>query len=404
MFNFSTLMTEKIYYQDAYCREFEASIDDRYEDEGKTIVELNRTCFYPESGGQPCDIGELDGAGVTKVLEKDGKILHFVEADDLNPGERVIGRIDWRRRFDHMQQHTGQHILSQSFLQLLDAQTESFHLGPEISTIDLSLERLETEEIYQVEDLTNRFVFENREVRIHFIDSEEQARFPIRGPSERTGRIRVVEIADCDFSPCGGTHCNRTGAVGLVKIRRWEKIKKHVRVEFFCGGRTLHDYRWKNRALFRLSRLYSTADREVVEAVEKQQAQEKAQRREIERLKGELLFRDAERLVNSSPVRNGIRIVTQVWEDLELKSLQTLASMIANGGEKRVVLFGLRHPKPTLIFVRSADLTDFDFRDWIAEVAPLIEGRGGGTPERAQAGGNRVEGLEEAVAKAAALV
>jgi alanyl-tRNA synthetase len=277
-------------------------------------------------------------------------------------------------------------------------------MGVEISTIDLSLEKLETEEIYRVEDLANRMIFENREVKIHFIDSGEQENLPIRGYSRRSGCLRVVEIEDYDFSPCGGTHCSRTGAVGLVKIRRWEKVRKRVRVEFFCGQRALNDYRWKNRMVFRLSRLYSVADHEVLEAVVKQQEQVKSQRREIDRLKEEGLVREAEQLLVASPVRDGIRIVKKVWEDLDLKSLQKLGGMIAGGGERRMVLFGLRQPRPTLLFVRSADLTGFDFRDWIAEIAPIVGGKGGGTADRVQVGGERGEGLEEALARAAELI
>lgn len=397
-------MTERIYYADSYCKEFEARVEKACRDEGKTIIELDRTCFYPEGGGQPCDTGELSGVSVLDVSEEGDKVLHVTEGDELILGRRVVGRIDWTRRLDHMQQHTGQHILSQVFLQLLEARTEGFHLGPELSSIDLSLDSLKTEEIYQVEDLANRIIFDDREIKIHFIDSEEQDRLPIRKPSKRTGRIRVIEIEDFDYSPCGGTHCMRTGAVGLIKIRRWEKVNKRVRIEFYCGGRALKDYRWKNRALNRLARLYSTADREVVGAVEKQLEKERALRKEISRLQEELLSREADILLSKCRVKNGVKIVSQVWDDLELKNLQKLASMIANGGEKRVVLFGLRQPKPTLLFGRSSDLTDFDVRGWIAQVAPLIDGRGGGTPDRAQAGGTRVEALEDALQQAGKLV
>jgi alanyl-tRNA synthetase len=317
---------------------------------------------------------------------------------------QVTGRIDWNRRLDHMQQHTGQHILSQVFLQLLEARTEGFHLGPEVSSIDLSLEHLRTEEIYQVEDLTNRIIVDDREIKIHFIDSGEQDRFPIRKPSLRTGQVRLIEIEDFDYSPCGGTHCGRTGSVGLLKIRKWEKVNQRVRIEFFCGGRALKDYRWKNRAMYRLARLFSKADREVVGAVEKQLEKEKMLRKQFSRLQEELLGKEADILLGKCRVKNGVRIVSQVWDDLELKNLQKLASMIANGGEKRVVLFGLRRPKPTLLFGRSLDLTDFDVRGWIAQVSPLIEGKGGGTPDRAQAGGTRVEGLDEALRQAGELV
>lgn len=397
-------MTERIYYRDADCKEFEASIEETFSVEGRPVVELDQTCFYPEGGGQPCDTGDLGGVKVIDVQEREGAVLHYVESPGFEQGQRVRGRINWARRFDHMQNHTGQHILSQSFSQLLNAQTMSFHLGPDVCSIDLNLDSLEKEEIYGVEELANQVIFENREIKARMIEAEEQSKFPIRGHSSRTGLIRLVDIEDFDLTPCGGTHCSRTGAVGLLKVRRWEKVKQRARVEFFCGGRALKDYRWKNRAIYRLSRLYSTSDREVVDAVERQYDREKAQRKEIDRFKEEQLLGEAEKIVESSRERGGIRIVMKVWDELEVKSLQKLAAIIVNESERRVVLFGSRRPKPTLFFIRSRDLVDLDMGSWIAEAAPVIEGRGGGTAERAQAGGARGDRLEVAISKAVALL
>jgi alanyl-tRNA synthetase len=191
--------------------------------------------------------------------------------------------------------------------------------------------------------------------------------------------------------------------VGLIKIRRWEKVNQRVRVEFYCGGRALRDYRWKNRAIYLLSKLYSTSDKEVVTAAEQKQQRVKQLQKQLSRSQEALLCQTAKELLESSVSSKGLTIVSQVWEDLELKLLQKLAAMIAQGGEKRVVLFGVRSPKTTLLFMRSPDLDHLDARRWINEAAPLIKGKGGGRPDRAQAGGSRGDRLEQAVEKAAEL-
>ncbi len=389
-------MTERLYHRDAYRKHFRGIIRQKNNHQEKIAVELDQTCFYPTSGGQPWDRGELNGVQVVEVVEQGGRVLHLLQEDGLEVGKRVEGKIDWRRRFDHMQQHTGQHLLSQAFLRTLQTETVSFHLGGEVSTIDLSRERLESEEIYQVEDLCNQIIFENRPIRIHFVDRDDQSQLSLRKTSSRSGTLRIIEIADFDYSPCGGTHLRQTGELGLVKIRRWVRVKKRARVEFYCGWRALKDYRWKNRAVYRFSCLYSSLDREVVTAAEEHLAQESSQRKTIAEMQAKLLDFKAHELFQKSQARGEVQVVCEILPERELATVKELARRIAQGGEKRLVLLGVEAERPVLLFARSSDLS-YDMGEWISQVSHFIEGKGGGNPIQAQAGGGRREGLPQAL-------
>src|SRR6266545_2938187 len=234
-------MTERLYYSDSYIREFDANVVEQTAHEGKTAVVLDRTAFYPTSGGQPFDLGTLSGAKVLDVVDTDdGRILHVV--DRAPDGARVNGQIDWVRRFDHMQQHTGQHVLSAAFDRLLNARTESFHLGVEYSTIDLARE-LPAAEIARAEEEANRVVWEDRPVAIRFAGPDEIAKLPLRKEPKREGILRLIDVQDFDLSACGGTHVARTGAIGLIAVAATERLRGGSRVTFLCGGRALAGYR-----------------------------------------------------------------------------------------------------------------------------------------------------------------
>jgi alanyl-tRNA synthetase len=395
-----TTMTERLYYTDSYSQEFSSTVAEKLLWKDCPAVKLRRTCFYPESGGQPADRGHLNGLPVVAVVEQGDHIIHVLEQDLLEERAQVEGKLDWDRRFDHMQQHTGQHILSQACLQELDGSTESFHLSGNSSTIDLSLESLTKEELYRVEDLANRIVFQDRSVRIHFVDPREQQDLPLRKKSDRGGTIRVIEIADFDFSPCGGTHCKRTGEVGTIKILRWERVRKRARVEFVCGWRALRDYRTKNRTVHLVSRLFSAASTDVVGTVEKQVERERELRHRIKALENRLLKTEVAQLKDSSLTQGRIRIARKVWKECDMKSLNKAATLILDSEEAWIVLLGTRSPKPALLFARSQGLEKHDMRTWIKRTAHLIDGRGGGAPDRAQAGGTQSEGLDKAISEA----
>jgi alanyl-tRNA synthetase len=232
-------MTERLYYTDSFLREFDArviSCEPRGENQGEWEVRLDRTAFYPTSGGQPHDRGCLGEAAIRDVFERedDKEILHVT--DRPIPAGPVHGSIDWECRLDHIQQHTGQHLLSAAFLKLFGFPTVSFHLGSEISTVDLDAPNLAPRHLREAADLVNRTVSEDRPIRVSFHERDELAGLGVRKQVEREGTLRVVEIEGFDIQPCGGTHAVRTGQVGPLLIRKVERQKQHWRVEFVCGS------------------------------------------------------------------------------------------------------------------------------------------------------------------------
>ncbi|CUT05723.1 alanyl-tRNA editing protein, partial [Candidatus Kryptobacter tengchongensis] len=228
-------MTQKLYYNNSYTTQFKSKVIDVKKYNGKIALILDKTYFYPTSGGQEHDTGFINSARVVDVIELDnGEILHVIDGDV--PSGDVECKIDWDRRFSNMQQHTGQHILSRAFEILLNAETISSRLGDDIGTIDLDIETLSYDKVHEVENLANQIIWENRDVKIHYVDDTEISKFPLRKQPKVSGTIRIVEVRDFDFSPCGGTHVSRTGEIGLVKVKRWERVKGGLtRVDFVCG-------------------------------------------------------------------------------------------------------------------------------------------------------------------------
>ncbi|MBN8732999.1 MAG: alanyl-tRNA editing protein [Acidobacteria bacterium] len=244
-------MTRRLYYDDSYLRGFRAEVVGV---EGRRLF-LDATAFYPTSGGQPFDMGSINGARVVEVVEEyDGRVVHMVEGD-VAPGP-VECTIDWGRRFDHMQQHTGQHVLSAVFVERLGMPTLSFHMGAEVSTIELGTAALTTEQIVEVERRANEVIHEGHAVTVSYHDAGDD--LGLRKTSERTGTLRVVSIAELDRSACGGTHVRNTAEVGAVLLRKLDKVRGNVRVEFVCGGRAVKRARADYDTLSRAARVFSS--------------------------------------------------------------------------------------------------------------------------------------------------
>ncbi len=372
---------ERLYYADPYLTRFQARVVERLTWEGRPAVVLDRTAFYPTSGGQPADRGTLSGVGVVDVVvrDEDGAILHLLEGDRLP--EQVTGEIDWARRFDHMQQHTGQHLLSAACERLLDADTVSFHLGAEVSTIDLNRPRIPSEAIEEVEDLVNRVIWEDRPVTTRFVPADEVAGLPLRRPPQVEGPIRLVEVADFDLNPCGGTHVARTGEIGLLKVLRLDYRGEETRVEFVCGGRALRDYRRKNRLVHRLSSMLTVGQDELEEAIARLQESLKAARRELRAVREELAEGLAERLLRSAPPGSP-RIVWAVLEGYEPADLRSLAQRMIATPDTVVLLAAVRE-RTHLCVARSEGL-EVDAPTLLRSVCDLLGGKGGGRPHFAQ--------------------
>ncbi|MEW5900017.1 MAG: alanyl-tRNA editing protein, partial [Acidobacteriota bacterium] len=275
-------MTKRLYFEDSYAREFEAEVLEKFVREGKPAAALNQTCFYPESGGQPSDRGRLDGAVVVHVFEEEEKIIHLLDRELTS--QKVHGLIDWPRRFDHMQQHSGQHILSQCFIEALNGETKSFHLGELTSTLEIGISAISEEELEKIELRANEVVFEDREIKTYFVPQERIEGVPLRKPPKKEGTIRVVEISEFDYSACGGTHCRRTGEIGLIKVTRWDKIRNNLRFEFLCGKRAWADYLLKNRAVQEISQKFSVQEKDAPAAVEKLFQEAKQARKKMRQL------------------------------------------------------------------------------------------------------------------------
>ena len=387
-------MSRTLYHLDAYCREFDASVTRSIKSAaGVTGLVLDRTAFYPTSGGQPNDLGTLGNVRVLDVTEEDHEIVHWLE-HPLNE-TNVHGIIDWPRRFDHMQQHTGQHILSESFLELFKAQTVSFHLGPESCTIDLDKLILEPSALDRAEDRANEIIFADRPIVARFVSPEEVPTLGLRKAPSVSSDIRIVEVEGFDRSPCGGTHCSRSGEVGQIALRRAERRGQETRVEFVCGWRALRDQRWKNRALSEIAQSFSVKDREVAAAVQRLSSEAAEQRRELQQLHAELLPVEADRLLAQARTWAGQRVVVQAIDGREVPELRRLASVLtASPGV--IALLGTGGRAARVVFARSSD-AGADMASLVNRTCQQLGGKGGGQADLAQGGGFPAERLVEAL-------
>jgi len=388
-------MTVRLYQADSYRTEFEAAVVDVRPHGEQWAVVLDRTAFYPTSGGQPHDTGRLGGMRVTEVLEDDQERIVHIASGRVDG--TVTGTIDWPRRFDHMQQHTGQHMLSQAFLQALGAQTRAVHLGATSSTLDLELSGLTAEGAGRVEDVANQIVFEDRPVNVREVDESALADLGLRRPPKKRGLIRVVEVEGFDRSACGGTHVRRTGEVGPIKIRRWEHVKGGLRVEFLCGWRALRDHRWKNALVLELAARFTVKDAELADAVDRQAAQLRERERQVGDLRERLVDLEARRLLDD--LTGTPRVVAAVLPGWPAETVSALAGRLA---AEAAVVAALGTADGRLVIARSADL-DLDAAAILSGVARPRGGRGGGRPAYAQ-GAVPAQRIGEAVEAARAEV
>jgi alanyl-tRNA synthetase len=383
-------MTERLYYTDAYLREFDASVVRVDRRDGRAVVFLDRTAFYPTSGGQPFDTGtiargpERAALRILGVVDDDtGEVAHVVDGDLPAPGETVHGAIDWTRRFDHMQQHTGQHMLSAAIDRLFGVRTVSFHLGTDASTIDLSRE-LTRDEIVSAELEANRVVWENRPVAIRFASAEEAARLPLRKEPVREGTLRLIDIEQFDLSACGGTHVARTGAIGIIAVGAIERFKGGQRVEFFSGGRALAKFRSMRDALSGAVRALSVLPHELPEAIEKLQGDLRDRQKMAGSLQQDLARYQAEEFVASAEsTAAGLLVARAV--DADANTLKSLASAITSRPGHIAVL--VSSTKPALVVAARSKDVDVAANQVISALTAKFGGRGGGKPDLAQAGG-----------------
>ena len=390
-------MTTRLYYSDSLMTAFSGAVVEAGAlPDGRPYAVLDQTAFYPTSGGQPHDLGTLGGVPILDVVdrEEDGSIVHVL-ASPLESGQVVAGEIDATRRRDHIQQHTGQHVLSAAFVHECNAPTVSFHLGADTTTIDISA-TLDAGAVNRGEDEANRIVWEDRAVTVRYASSEEAAALPLRKESKRTGTLRLVDIENWDLSACGGTHVSRTGSIGAVLVTGWERYKSGTRVAFACGDRAVRHARALRDVVAGATRLLSIKPEELVDTVARLQAEAKEARLQVRVLGESLAAFEAERFVREAAA-SGSGIVAQVV-DRDANGLKSLALAIAALGPSAVLVSQAR---PCLVVAaRGGSASAFDASAVIKALIARFGGKGGGRPEMAQAGGF---GHEPAAVIAAAL-
>ena len=396
--------TERLYYQDSHLTNFKAHVTALVSDErGRPAVTLDRTAFYPTGGGQPSDTGTLGAARVVECINDEASgVLHVVEGDALRVGEEVVGSIDWPRRLDHIQQHTGQHILSQAFIELFGAETRGFRMMERVSEIDVALNDPTDERTERAVDLANRIIWEDRAIRIHHVTAEQAAAMPLRKEQKREGHTRVIEIEGFDMNACGGTHAHRTGEVGVIAVPRWERAKGLTRVEFVAGGRALNDYRQANRTAREVAALFSVGRDDSPASVSRLMEENKNLLRRMRVLEEIAARVEAEELINTSVQKqsDGSRIVTHIFDGRDAESLKRLALAVASHPQSIALLGSRDGDDARLVFARSPDATG-DMGALMREACATLNGRGGGRPDLAQGGGRNTESLRIAIEAAA---
>ncbi|QEE14548.1 DHHA1 domain-containing protein [Promethearchaeum syntrophicum] len=389
------MLTEKLYYKNAYQKEFTSKVLEVLELKGKYGIILEKTCFYPEGGGQLGDIGKLDKIPVLDTQIKDGEIIHITEKT-LEIGKKIKGKIDWARRYKFMQNHTAQHILSESFLKELGGETFSVHLGEHSLTLDVGLSKLKWEDVHKVENLANKIISENRHIDIHWVGNDELDKFPLRKKPKVNENIRIVEVGKFDYSPCGGTHLKSSVELGPIKVLKWIKIKNGFRVDFICGERALSDYQWKNKMISEIAEFLAVKKKDLKDTVEKLFEDNKIQRKHIEELQFNELKEKFNNEINQSQRIEGIPVVKLIFNDGNFKIIRKIVTDLIEDEICIILTANIVDNKVNLIFARSSKghENQVEMNTLLKLFASKIGGKGGGKPNFAQGGGN-VDGLEE---------
>jgi len=413
-------MTDRLYYHDSFLYDFEAEIRE-LSTRPKPALILDRTAFYPTSGGQIHDTGvistENEKLKVTEVADtEDGRIVHYLEAPtkDLKPGTRIHGQIDRIRRRDHMQQHTGQHVLSAAFVRLFNMPTVSFHMGDDYCSIDLETPNLTKDQIEQAERLANEIILENRQVDIRFVTRDVAGKLGLRKIPPAVGapgfagvakpgsgdKLRLIDIHDFDLTACGGTHVRQTGQIGCIILRKSEKVRQGWRVEFVAGQRAVATARQDFTTLTEAASLFSAHIYDVTQQVRKSLDEIRSLRKQREHSQEELAEAQAATLLAQTPEINGRKIVVQTFSDREMNFLKLLAQKLTRLSTQVVALLASRSPQPSLVFAQSPG-QPFDMSALMKQTMSRLGGRGGGSKDMAQGGVPISEGIDDALYVAA---
>ena len=402
-------MTTRLYYQDSFLYDFDAEVRDVVDSPRPALI-LDRTAFYPTSGGQVFDTGWISSdAGskvrVTEVADaEDGKVIHYLEAPtkEVKPGDRVRGEIDAERRRDHMQQHSGQHVLSAAFLRLYNMGTVSFHMSDEYCSIDLDTPALAKEQVESAEHLANEIVLENRTVDIRLVTREEAGKLGLRKlpPTERD-ELRLIDIRDFDLCACGGTHVSQTGQIASILMRKMEKVRQGWRVEFVAGLRAVATARRDFTVLTETAALFSANLYEVPQQARKALDEIRSLRKQLEQSQDELAAAHASSLLGQTAETNGRKIVVRVLSERDMNFVKLMAQKLTRLSSNAIALLATISPQPALVFAQSPG-QPFDMGALMKEAMAKLGGGGGGSKDMAQGGVPKAEGIDAVLSTLAA--
>jgi len=399
-------MTDRLYYQDSFLHNFDAEVRSVIETPRPAVV-LDRTAFYPTSGGQIHDTGWLVSGDekhrVAEVVDSEnGHVVHYLEAPlkNLQPGTRVHGEIDSDRRRDHMQQHSAQHVLSAAFVRLFKMPTVSFHMADDYCSIDLDTPSLTKEQIESAEHLANEIVLEDRPVDIRFSTHDEAEKLGLRKlPPTGRDQLRLIYIHDFDLTACGGTHGSSTGQIGSILLRKTEKVRQGYRVEFVAGQRAVATARRDFSTLTETAALFSAYIYDVPQQARKSLDEIKALRKQREQSQDELAAAQAAILLAETPETHGRKLIIRTFSDRDLNFLKLLAQKITRQSTA-IALLATESPQPALVFAQSAG-QPHDMGTLLKQTMAKLGGRGGGSKDLAQGGAPSSEDLEAVLAVAA---
>ncbi len=404
-------MTTRLYYHDSFLYDFDAEIQDVLDSPRPALI-LDRTAFYPTSGGQVFDTGWItsDGNNKVRVSEvadaEDGRVVHYVEAlsNDLKPGSKVRGQIDATRRRDHMQQHSGQHVLSAAFIRLYGMATVSFHMAEDYCSIDLDTPTLTKDQVETAERLANEIILENRSVDIRFVTHDEAGKLGLRKlpPTERD-ELRLIDVRDFDLTACGGTHVSQTGQIASILLRKVEKVRQGWRVEFVAGLRAVATARRDYTTLTETAAMFSAYIYDVPQQARKSLDEIRSVRKQLEQSHEELAEAQAAALLADTPEANGRKLVVRTFSDRDLNFVKLMAQKLTRLSPHVVALLAATAPQPSLVFAQSAG-QPFDMGALMKQTMATLGGRGGGSKDMAQGGIPDPSGVEKALKDVAAKV
>lgn len=379
-------MEHKLYYKDAYIEHFSSRVKEQHHDsEGNWYVTLEETAFYPTGGGQPHDIGYINEELVTNVEEIDGEIRHYIQNPVFTNNNEMDGKIDWIRRYDFMQQHAGQHVLTAAFVELFDIQTTSFHLGEETVTIDLNCSEMVESQFQAAEEMANRIIMENRPIETRWVTKEQLDQYPLRKKVKVDQDIRLVIIPEFDYNGCGGTHPRNTAEIAMLKILKVEKQNGQIRIHFVCGDRIRKQLHKKQKAILEMVHILSSSEEKLGDTVKVLLNNKKSLEKQLTEKQQLLIEFESRKLVESH--QEDFPLIHANYHDRSIQDLQKLAQLVVAQNPSVIVLLIARNDQRLQVVLGRGQTINVNLKEVLSEILSLINGKGGGSESFVQGGG-----------------